>query len=132
MNSVLFQTTFHLICVRLASGMLVVRIPAARDLSCKKKVSDSSTANRCECHGSSEIAVINGCSVSQCHIRCHSRCGTLKNPHCSVAMSAEHRSKFAALQWQWWRLHMSEKFSCGTIKQNITVCNTLLFVRYDF
>ena len=39
-----------------------------------------------------------------------------------MAMSAEHRSKFAALLRQWWRLHMSEKFSSGTInfkyKQN--------------
>ena len=31
-----------------------------------------------------------------------------------MAMSAEHRSKFAALHWQWWHLHMSEKFSSGT------------------
>ena len=28
---------------------------------------------------------------------CHSRCGTLINSHCSMAMIAEHRSKFAAL-----------------------------------
>ena len=26
-----------------------------------------------------------------------------------MAMSAEHRSNFAALHRQWWRLHMSEK-----------------------
>ena len=32
---------------------------------------------------------------------CHSKCCTLKNPHCSMAMSAEHRSKFAALHQQW-------------------------------
>ena len=25
-----------------------------------------------------------------------------------MAMSVEHRSKFAALHRQWWRLHMSE------------------------
>ena len=31
---------------------------------------------------------------------CHSRCGTLKNPHCSMAISAEYRSKFAALHRQ--------------------------------
>ena len=30
---------------------------------------------------------------------CHSRCGTIKNPLCSMAMSAEHRSKFAVLHW---------------------------------
>ena len=32
-----------------------------------------------------------------------------------MAISAEHGSKFAALHRQWWRLHMSEKFSSGTI-----------------
>ena len=47
-------------------------------------------------------------------------CGTLKNPHCSMAMSAEHRSKFAALYRQWWRLHMSETFSSGTINSKQT------------
>ena len=31
-----------------------------------------------------------------------------------MAMSAVHRSKFAALHRQWWRLQMSEKFSSGT------------------
>ena len=34
---------------------------------------------------------------------CHRGCVTLKN--CSMAMSAEHRSEFAALHRQWWRLH---------------------------
>ena len=57
--------------------------------------SDSFIAKRsakgCECHGSSEMTILNGCPVSQY------MCGTLKNPHCSMAMSAEHRSKFAAL-----------------------------------
>ena len=44
---------------------------------------------------------------------CHSTCGTLKNPHCWMAISTctEHRSKFAALHRQWWRLQMSEKSS---------------------
>ena len=45
---------------------------------------------------------------------CHIRCCTLKNPHCSMAMSAEHRSKFAVLHRQWWRLHMREIFTSGT------------------
>ena len=31
-----------------------------------------------------------------------------------MVMSAEQRSKFAALHRQWWRLHMSEKFSSRT------------------
>ena len=38
-----------------------------------------------------------------------------KTPHCSKAMSTEHRSKFAALHQQCWRLHMGEKFSSETI-----------------
>ena len=42
----------------------------------------------------------------------------LKIPHCSVAMSAEHRSKFSLLHRQWWRLRMSEKFSSRTKTQN--------------
>ena len=33
-----------------------------------------------------------------------------------MAMSAEYRSKFSALQRQWWRLHMSEKISSGKKK----------------
>ena len=37
-----------------------------------------------------------------------------------MAMSAEHRSKFAALHRQWWRLHMSEKFANGTINPKQT------------
>ena len=37
--------------------------------------------NMRECHGSSEMAIINGCP-------CQIRCGTLKIPHCSTAMSA--------------------------------------------
>ena len=58
------------------------------------------------------------------HIPCHSTCGTLKNPHCSLAMSAENRSKFAALHQSWWRLHMSEKFSSGmkNYKQTNKTC----------
>ena len=36
-----------------------------------------------------------------------------------MAVSAEHRSKFAALHRQCWHLHMSEKFSSGT-KNNQT------------
>ena len=35
-----------------------------------------------------------------------------------MTMRAEHRSKFAALHRQCWRLHMSEKFSSGTKKPN--------------
>ena len=77
-----------------------------RPMSLKQVV--TSLGNRCECHGSSEMTIIR---VDPCH----SRCCTLKNPHCLNAMSTEHSSKFAALHRQWWRLHMSEKFSSGTI-----------------
>ena len=31
-----------------------------------------------------------------------------------MVMDVEHRSKFAALNRKWWRLHMSEEFSSGT------------------
>ena len=31
-----------------------------------------------------------------------------------MTISAEHRSKFAALHRLWWRINMSEKFSSGT------------------
>ena len=44
-----------------------------------------------------------------------------------MAMSAEHRSKFASLHRQGWRLHMSEKFSSGTInpkQKNMQSSNT--------
>ena len=37
-----------------------------------------------------------------------------------MAMSAEHRSKFAALHRQWWCLHMSENSSSGTINSKQT------------
>jgi hypothetical protein len=33
-------------------------------------------------------------------VPCHSRCGTIKIPHCSKALSAEYRPKFAALHLQ--------------------------------
>ena len=35
-----------------------------------------------------------------------------------MTISAEHRSNFTALHWQWWRLHMSEKFSSGMKNPN--------------
>ena len=42
----------------------------------------------CECHGSSEMTILTDAL-------CHSKSGKLKNPHCSMAMSAKHRSKVA-------------------------------------
>ena len=93
-----------------------------------KTESDSSIektlGNRCECHGFSEMTIITGCP-------CYSRCGTLKNPHCSMAMSVEQRSKFAALHRQLWRLHMSEKFSSGTKKTNKQT-NTLQYIGFFY
>ena len=41
-----------------------------------------------------------------------------------MAMSAEHRSKFA-VHWYWWRFHMSEKFWSGTI--NLKTLKSQLF-----
>ena len=37
-----------------------------------------------------------------------------------MAMSAEYNSKFATLHRLWWRVHMSEKFSRGTINHKQT------------
>ena len=42
------------------------------------------------------------------------------NPHCSMDTSAEHRSKYAALQRKRRRSQMSEKFSSGTKKTKQT------------
>ena len=52
----------------------------------------------------------NGCQVSQ-------QVWLLKKPQCSMAMSAQHRSKFAALHRHWW--YMSENFS---YKQTQNMC----------
>ena len=85
--------------VRPASGRLGVRIPAATDLSRKNRkwqLHSYTLGSRCERHGSSEMTIIYDAP-------CHNRCGTLKNPHCSITRSAKHRSKlkFAALNLQW-------------------------------
>ena len=37
-----------------------------------------------------------------------------------MTISAEHRSKFASLQWQWWRLQMSEKLSSEKLQTKQT------------
>ena len=42
-----------------------------------------------------------------------------------MAMSAQHKSKFAALHQQWWHLHMIEKSSSVTINPKQTNTNTL-------
>ena len=46
-----------------------------------------------------------------------------------MAMNGDYRSKFTVLQRQWWRLHMSEKFSSGTINIKQSKKQTNLFVR---
>ena len=46
-----------------------------------------------------------------------------------MAMSAEHRSKFAALHRQWRRLHMSEKFSLYDNYQVVLRKRTMLLMR---
>ena len=48
----------------------------------------------------------------QTHVPWHSTFGTLKNPNCSLAMHAEHRSKSEAL------FHLHDKVSSGTWNSN--------------
>ena len=73
---------------------------------------------RCEYHRSSEMTIIKGRPVSQ-WVR------HVKEPHCSIAMSAEHRSKFAALYRQWWNLQWVKILDWDdklqTNKQNISL-----------
>ena len=42
---------------------------------------------------------------------CHSSCGTLKNPHCSMAMSAKHRSSIS-------KLSLSHEYRITWVKRN--------------
>ena len=35
---------------------------------------------------------------TRCKSHAYSRCGTLENPHCSVAMNAKHGSKIAEIK----------------------------------
>ena len=54
--------------IRLASGKLGVRIPAATDPSREKRQCQlpcKTLNNWCECHWSLELTIINGCPVSQ-------------------------------------------------------------------
>ena len=60
----------------------------------------------------------------------HSSCGTLKNPYCSIAISAEHRSKFAVLHRQWLRLQMSENISSGRKNYKLTNKQKILYVLF--
>ena len=53
------------------------------------------------------MTIINGCSVSQ-------QCCTLKNPSCSMVISAEHRSKICSRSPAVVTSPKSEKFSSGT------------------
>ena len=61
----------------------------------------------------------------------YSRCGTLMNPHCSMAMSADQSSKFAALHQQWWHLQMSEKFSSVTKNSKQKIQSRTLLPKKD-
>ena len=64
-----------------------------RKLGCSNPSRDSrKSLKQVVCYGSSEMTIINGCPVSQ-----KLRCGMLKTPYYSMAMSAEYGSKFAAL-----------------------------------
>ena len=52
---------------------------------------------------------------------CHSRCGTRKNPHCSIAIGVEHRSKFAAFtgNGEWKILEWDEKLQTNKQTSNM-------------
>ena len=51
----------------------------------------------------------------QTDVPCHSRCGTLKNPHCSMAISAEYRSNYLQAFTSNCDVYTLEKtFSCWT------------------
>ena len=81
--------------VRSPRGRNIYHRPKDLALGLWTYLSDSYTSkrwatSRCECHISSEVTIING-------FQCHIGYGTFKNPHCSISMSAEHRSKFAVL-----------------------------------
>ena len=65
-----------------------VRSPVATD-PVVKTGNDSSTAKR---------SATGVCITGTRRCPCCSRCGTFENPHCSMAMSAEHRSKFVSLE----------------------------------
>jgi hypothetical protein len=57
---------------------------------------------------------LNGAVLRKTESLCHSRCGTIKIPPCSKALSSSIGLNFAALHRQWWRLHISEIFLSGT------------------
>ena len=67
---------------------------------------------------------------------CQNRCGTFKNPRCSMAIGAEYIWKFAVLHRHMYRLQMSQKFSCGTKNSKQTNKNTIwnafLYTCYHF
>ena len=79
-------------------NLYVVRSPRMREIGVRSPVgtdsvvktgNDNSTAKHSatdECHGSSEMTL-------KTDAPSYSRCRMLKNPHCSMAMSTECRSK---------------------------------------
>ena len=98
------------------------RSPIGIDLSRGRKwhLHCQTLGKRCECNGSSEMTIIKVGPRD-------SRRGTLKNPHCSMAMSAEYRSKFSALHRQWWYFQMSKKFASGTKITPNKLCSGFLY-----
>ena len=66
-----------------------------------------------------ESPVLGDDHYNKMDVPCHSGCGTLKNPLCSMTIRAEHSSKYTALRRQWWSLQMCKKNSrvSGTNKQ---------------
>ena len=81
--------------VRTTSGRFGVRIQDATDLSRKKQVVTAQLPNAR--HLVTVSRVLEDDHYKRTPLASQSRCGTLKNPHCSMAMSAKHMSKFLAL-----------------------------------
>ena len=75
------------------SGRLGIGIPTGTDVSRKTRLWQlhfQTFSNMCEFHRFLEMTII--------YIPCQNRYGTLKNPHCSMTVTAEHRSPFTAVK----------------------------------
>ena len=94
---------------RLASHGWVFESQLRQTLVVKTGNDCQTLGNRCKCHGSSEMTIINWCPVSQWY-------GTLKN--CTIALNAEDRSKFVTLLryvWKQWNYTVGCKHDICTI-----------------
>ena len=76
-------------------------------------------------------AIQSAIAVNVTNALCHSGCGTLKNPYCSMAKSAEYRSRFEALNWH---LVTSpyERLKTNPSKINKVYLNPLMVYMYRY